>query len=440
MNDVAERRVDAECRSSLSQALKVVDRQGRELERLGFLVEAAKVLNSTLDLFELLERILRMTTSQTGADRATLFLIDAERGELWSWIAQGLERKEIRLPMGKGLAGWVAQAGEPVNLADAYSDPRFDSAFDGLHGYRTQSILVMPVKARDGRIVGVLELLNKAGGTFNEADIACLDGISSHAAIALENARLYRESRERQRLEHELALARSIQMSLLPDAPPSLPGFDFAVRYDACSHVGGDYYDFIPIDAQALLFVIADVEGKGVSSALIAAGVQATLRALTHHVHAIEDIAFHLSESIRTSARGGRYLTLFLGMLDGRSRAIHYVNAGHLPPLLLRNGSSIPLEEGGTVMGLFPRSRYKRGIHRFQPGDRLLAFTDGITEARDAGDREFGTDRLLASAVRLSDRSARDLVDGICRDVDEHSAGNTGPSGDDRLLLALCAL
>lgn len=437
---MAERRADAEYQTSLKRALQVMDRQGRELQRLAFLVEAAKVLNSTLDLFELLELILRMTTEQTGADRATLFLVDAERGELWSWIAQGLERREIRLPMGKGLAGWVAERGEAVNLEDAYSDPRFDSAFDGVHGYRTRSILVMPVKARDGHVVGVLELLNKPGGAFNEADIACLDGISSHAAIALENARLHRESLERQRLENELELARSIQTSLLPDAPPPLPGFDVAVRYEACSHVGGDYYDFIPIDTQALLFVIADVEGKGVSSALVAAGVQATLRALTRHVHALEDIAFHLSESIRTSARGGRYLTLFLGLLDARSRAIHYVNAGHLPPLLLRSGSAIPLDEGGTVMGLFPRTRYKRGIHRFERGDRLLAFTDGITEARDAGDREFGFDRLRESAHRLRGCSARELVDGICLDVDAHATGQSPRSGDDRLLLALCAL
>lgn len=437
---MAERRTDVECQSSLNRALQLMDRQGRELQRLAFLVEAAKVLNSTLDLFELLELILRMTTEQTGADRATLFLVDAEQGELRSWIAQGLERREIRLPMGKGLAGWVAQSGEPVNLEDAYSDPRFDSAFDGVHGYRTKSILVMPVKARDGRVVGVLELLNKPDGAFNEADIACLDGISSHAAIALENARLHRESLERQRLENELELARSIQTSLLPDAPPPLPGFDVAVRYEACSHVGGDYYDFIPIDTQALLFVIADVEGKGVSSALVAAGVQATLRALTRHVHALEDIAFHLSESIRTSARGGRYLTLFLGLLDARSRAIHYVNAGHLPPLLLREGTGIPLDEGGTVMGLFPRSRYKRGIQRFEPGDRLLAFTDGITEARDARDREFGFDRLRESADRLRGRSARELVDGICLDVDAHATGQSPRSGDDRLLLALCAL
>lgn len=422
-----------ETSDELRQALQ---QQAETVERLRFLIEASKVLNSTLDLAEVIRNILDMTTRETGAERATLFLLDHEKHELWSLVAQGLEEKEIRLPAGRGLAGWVAETGEVVNLADAHDDPRFDRSFDELFGYRTRALLGAPVKDRDGKIVGVLELLNKPAPGFSAEDLEFVDGISVHAAIALENARLHRESLYRQKLDRELALARTIQQGLLPEAPPILPGFDIAVRHTTSQYVGGDYYDFIAVSPTVHLFVVADVEGKGASSALVMSNLQATLHAVVRHVHSLEGIMFHVNEGIQLSTRGEKYMTLFLGLLDVPRRALHYINAGHVPPVVVRDGGQVvSLKEGGMVLGLMPHVRYKRGIVQLEQGDVVLACTDGITEASNPLDEQWGASRLVQAGVARWDHPAREIVDSIFDEVAAFSAGGT--LTDDKVLMAI---
>jgi sigma-B regulation protein RsbU (phosphoserine phosphatase) len=410
--------------------------QARTIERLQILVEASKVLNSTLDIAELFDRILNMATQHTGAERASLFLHDAEKGELWSLLAQGLEQKEIRLPAGKGLAGWVAQSGETLNIEDAYADARFDKSVDQRSGFRTRNLLVMPVKDRSGRIVGVLQLLNKPGGPFTADDVELVGGISVHAAIALDNARLHRESLERQRLERELQLARTIQRGLLPDTPPRLAGFDIAVRHETSLQVGGDYYDFISISDDVQIFLVADVEGKGAASALVMSNLQATLHTLVRHVHSIEGILYNVNERILESTRGGKYMTLFLGLIDLPRRGLHYINAGHVTPVVVRSeGPPLLLRDGGMVVGLLPGARYRRGYLKLQPQDVVLTCTDGITEATSAAREEFGIERLAARLSAARELGARQIVDAIFEDVTEFSRG--GDHDDDKVLMAI---
>jgi sigma-B regulation protein RsbU (phosphoserine phosphatase) len=397
------RRADSpDLASRLAAAQRTLAEQAHAVARLRRLVEASKVLNSTLDLFTLLGLILELATQETGADRGTLFLVDEEKDEACSLIAHGLDRREIRLPLGHGIAGWVAQTGAVANLPDARGDSRFDAAFDALFGYHTRSLLALPIQDRSGHTIGVLELLNKQGGPFTDLDVDFLQGVSVHAAIAIENARLYRDSLERQRLDDELALAHRIQEGLLPEAPPRLPGLDIAVRHETCSPVGGDYYDFIPLSQTAHLLVVADVEGKGAASALVASNVHATLHALTRHVHSL----------------------------------VHFINAGHVPPLLIGRERTTSLSEGGCVLGLFPQVRFKRGVCRLEPGDVLLACTDGLTEAPDRSAREYGSERLAATVARHRDCTADELVDAVWADVRGYSAGSLG---DDRVVLALRA-
>ncbi|MGH9803638.1 MAG: PP2C family protein-serine/threonine phosphatase, partial [Candidatus Acidiferrales bacterium] len=300
--------------ATLEDARRQLEQQQQTIDRLSFLVEANKTLNSTLDLPELIGIILNLATRNTGADRGTVFLVDREAKELWSLVAQGLEQREIRLPMGKGIAGAVAETGEEVNLPDAYADARFDREFDQRFGYRTGSLLCVPIQDRDAKIVGVLQLLNKPGG-FTGDDLGFLESLSVHFAMALENARLHRESLERQKMERELTLARGIQQALLPEAPPEVKGYQIAVRHDSSLQVGGDYYDFLELSPDNLLVVVADVEGKGVASAMIMSNLQATLRAVVSHVHSLEGITFTLNESILASARSRKFMTLFLGLI-----------------------------------------------------------------------------------------------------------------------------
>ena len=182
------------------------------VSELSIVLEATQRLNSTLDLAELIDIILHLATRYTGADRGTVFLLDRERDEIWSLVGLGLEKEEIRLPASRGIAGWVAHHGEIVNLTDAYEDPRFEPEVDRRLNYRTRSLLCLPIRNKDGQTTGVLQLLNKKGGPFQAADVSLLSSLSVHVALALENAQLHRDVLAKQRMERDLALARSIQL------------------------------------------------------------------------------------------------------------------------------------------------------------------------------------------------------------------------------------
>lgn len=422
--------------ASLAEACEALAQQACQLARLNFLVEASKILNSTLDLPELLGIILRIAQEHTSADRGTLFLVDHEQKEIWSLLAHGLEQKEIRLPLGKGIAGSVAQTGEVVNLADAYTDARFDRDFDQRFAYHTRSLLCLPVKDRADKIVGVLQLLNKQGGNFDAEDVDFLQSLSVHAAIALENARLHRESLERQRMEQELTLARSIQRGLIPDKPPELDGFEIAVRYESSLQVGGDYYDFLIPRPNTFVFVVADVEGTGVAAAMIMSNLQATLHAVFMHLHSLEGIVYTLNESLVQSARSKKFMTLFLGLVDLDSLGLHYINAGHVPPVVVRpQGEPAFLKEGGMVLGVFPGQRYERGYVKLESGDVILACTDGITEAANAASEQFEAGRMIAAARANRQKPAEEIVEAIFAEVAAFERGGTHL--DDKVVMAL---
>jgi len=403
---------------------------------LSTVLEATKSLNSTLDLGELLHIILQLTTRQTGAERGTVFLVDHERNEIWSLIGLGLDQHEIRLPASRGIAGWVAQHGEMVNLADAYADARFESEVDLRLGFRTRSLLCIPIRNKANATIGVLQLLNKKSGAFTAADATLLHAISDHVAIALENAQLHRELIHKQRMERDLALARNIQLGLLPDRPPKIEGFDIAVSHRPCLEAGGDYYDFIPLAADTTLAVVADVEGKGVGSAMVMANLQATLHALLAHLHSLERLVESLNDMILTDTRGQKYMTMFVALLDQTHRAIHYVNAGHVPPAVVRASGAVDyLTEGGMVVGLFPSVRFERGHVRLHKGDVMVACTDGITEAADKNDEEFGRERLSELVAKHRELPAEEIVSKVLTEVDQFSRGGTHE--DDRVILVI---
>jgi phosphoserine phosphatase RsbU/P len=403
---------------------------------LSTIVEATKRLNSTLDLAELLNIILQLTTRHTGAERGTVFLVDHERNEIWSLVGIGLDQQEIRLPVTRGIAGWVAQHGEAVNIADAYADPRFESEVDLRLGFRTRSLLCMPILNKDREIIGVLQLLNKKTGAFTQADETMLRAISDHVALALENAQLHRELLHKQRMERDLALARSIQVGLLPERPPQIEGFDIAVSHRPSLEVGGDYYDFIRLAPDTILTVVADVEGKGVGSAMVMANLQATLHALLAHLHSLERLVASLNDMMLTDTRGQKFMTMFVALLDQPHRTLHYVNAGHVPPAVVRvNGTVDYLREGGMVVGLFPSQHYDRGHVRMEQGDIFVGCTDGITEAMDTQDEEYGQQRLVELVARERALPAAEIVKSVLTEVDLFSRGGTHE--DDRVILIL---
>jgi sigma-B regulation protein RsbU (phosphoserine phosphatase) len=428
--------------------LALAERRGA-MEELSCIVEATKRLNSTLDLGELIHIILQIATRQTGAERGTVFLVDKEREEIWSLVGLGLEQHEIRLPITKGIAGWVAREGSAVRLEDAYDDGRFEPEVDKKLGFRTQRLLCLPIRNEDGVIVGVLQLLNKKE-SFTEEDEAFIDTLSIHVAIALERAQLHRERIEKEKLERDLELAREIQAGFLPEAPPDFAGVEIAVSHRASQRVGGDYYDFLAVPGagesvgkDSLLIVVADVEGKGAASALVMANVQATLHALADRVEPLEKLPATINQKLldggRASAAAGRhtkYLSMVLGLLEAGGHTLRYVNAGHVPPALIRADGTIEyLEVGGMIVGLFPDVLYECGVVELRAGDVLVACTDGITEAMDAAGNEFGKPELAASVAAKRKQSPQEILRAVIAEVEKHSKG--GMYEDDRILLVM---
>ena len=409
-----------------------------QLAHLRALVDASKILNSTLDLDRLLELILEVATREMRADRGTVYLLDKQAGELRARIAQGMETRILRVKVGQGISGMVAATGETVRIPDAYQDPRFAQNFDAKSGYRTRSMLCTPIRNKRDEVIGVIQLLNKIEGTFEIVDEVFLQALTVHIAIALENAKLHAEVVDQQRIRTELELGRQIQRNLLRPPPSQWHHYRLAARAEACYEVGGDFYDFLPISHSTLWVIIADVSGKGISAALVMSTIQASLRALLVGVHSFERLLEQMNEMVRDFTGGSIYLTLFLALLDSESKRMHYINAGHNPPALVRaNGKVEMLEEGGTVLGLLPRVRYNRAHVNLQKGDVLVLYTDGVAEATNPAGEMFGLEALARSVeATRPDATPEAVLARIVADVQEFSEGT--PQGDDQTLVIIC--
>ncbi|MGA2096274.1 MAG: PP2C family protein-serine/threonine phosphatase [Candidatus Acidiferrum sp.] len=426
--------------------LALAERRGA-MKELSSIIEATKKLNSTLDLGELISIILQIATRQSGAERGTVFLVDREHNEIWSLVGLGLEQHVIRLPLDRGIAGWVAREGSAVRLENAYDDARFEPDVDRKLGFKTRQLMCLPIRSEAGDIVGVLQLLNKAEG-FSDEDEAFLDALSAHVALALEKAQLHRERVEKEKMERDLALAREIQSGFLPEAPPAFPGIHIAVSHRPSQMVGGDYYDFLPVTVDGkdgLLLVVADVEGKGAASALVMANVQATLHALADHIESLEKLPATINQKILAGARASmaqgritKYLSMFLALVDTGGRSFRYVNAGHVPPAVIRADGTVEwLNTGGMIVGILPDVQFECGTAALAPGDILVACTDGITEAMDAAGTEFSRQRLAGMICPLRHQSPEDIMRAVLAEVDKHSRG--GIYEDDRILMVMKA-
>jgi phosphoserine phosphatase RsbU/P len=364
-----------------------------EMERLRTLVEASKLINSSIEPDTLFASILTVARKELHVERGTLYFVDEQKQEIWTKIAGELS-SEIRLPIGKGLAGTVAATGEALILHDVYEDPRFDRSLDRKTGYRTRSMLCVPIRNRGQRIVGVLQLLNKTNGSFGPRDLQFLSDISEHMAIAMENATLHMELLEKQRMEQELALGREIQSRLLPSAPVDVRGVELGALSLPCYEVGGDYFDFLELPNGDLGLAIGDVSGKGVSAALIMSSVQAALRVAAPIEDDLARLVARLNALIFRSASGRKYATFFFGRYTPSTGVLRYVNAGHNPPYVVTSNVLTEIGSTGRPIGLLPESSYTEGTVELPPGSTLFLYTDGLNEAADPEEEEFGNERL----------------------------------------------
>jgi sigma-B regulation protein RsbU (phosphoserine phosphatase) len=413
-------------------------------ERIHNLKECFRIsalINSTLQLDEVLEHIMTTSRAILRADACSLLLVDEETQELVFEVAQGPVADKLksgfRLKKGEGIAGHVFQTGEPLIIEDAYKDDRFHRDFDEKTGYRTHSILCVPLKIKD-RVIGVTQVINKLDGTpFNREDAETLSLLSSHAAVAIENARMHRSLLRKQQIDSDLAFATSIQLSFLPQAVPEVEGFRFRSYYQAALEVGGDFYDFIPLEEGRLGVLIGDVSGKGVSSALYMARLTSDFRLLAIRRKSPTALVEQINDLLCDRSRRGMFVTLLYMVLDTTRHTIEYVNAGHIPPIIWndsQNRFSILKETGGPPLGILKGFQYPSATIPLCCGDCLLLSTDGLIEAKNSEGERFGWD-LLEQVVRRGHSNVERVYDSVVANL--ASFVRKCPQSDDTTIILL---
>ncbi|MBI4547490.1 MAG: SpoIIE family protein phosphatase [Ignavibacteriae bacterium] len=420
----------------ISELERSTQRSLSEVKKLERLIEAAKIVNSTLDLDRLLKIILDTALKIVDGDRGTVYVVDEQKQELWSKVLEGSQRVKIRLPIGKGIAGYVAATGDTLNIPDAYLDPRFNPDVDKKTGYRTKTILCMPMRTKEGRIIGVLQLLNKQKGIFTQDDESFIAALSVHAAIAIENARLYEEEKTLHRMREEVRLAAEIQLNLLPKTVPTLTGYDLAGTSIPAQIVGGDYFDFIPINSQQWAICIGDVSGKGLPASLLMANLQATLRGQTLLSSSPKDCILRSNKLLYHSTRDDKFVTLFYGILDIQNHQFRFCNAGHDNPFFFPlQGNVSRLRTGGIVLGILEHFPFEESMITFQPGDLLVMYSDGISEAMNDKQELFSEESLAEVASHCHHSTAAEIIDAVIARAKKHMG--RAPQADDMTLMVV---
>ena len=389
-----------------------------EIKRLESLINASKILNSTLDLDKLLSLILDLAVKNLKANRGTIYLIDQEKKELWSKVLKGKELVEIRLPIGTGIAGHVAKTGRTINLQDAWKDKRFFAGFDIRTGFQTKTMLCMPMRDRKKKIIGVFQILNKREGVFDKDDEQFLGAFSVHAALAIETTRLHQAIVEKERIEKEIEIAGAIQRRLLPKEIPSLPGYEVDALARPSKMVGGDYYDIIKLTDRKFAFVVADVSGKGVPAALLVSTLHASLHAYIESEIDLAELVGKLNLVVYKNTEPERYITFFIGILDLERGNFTYVNAGHNFPFVFSplKKSLVELGAGGLPLGMFEIAEYKKESIEITRTEGLVLYTDGVTEAMNKAFVEYGEDRLRLKIQESAEKPAAEMKINIVSD------------------------
>jgi len=430
-----------------------VDAGRRVLERLSVLIEDARLyalarreslekdllfevgvrLSATLDRDELLEHILDGLDRVVGYDAAGIFLVDPESRRIAHHIARGYDRQTLDgadLKIGRGLVGLAAEKKEPILVADVREIDAYINARP-----TTRSEIVLPVRVA-GEVIAVINLESDRVDAYRQRDLRLLEVFGSQVAVAIQNAQLYQEAREKQSLEQELKLAGEIQRALLPRGAPEIPGVQVATYFKPTRSVGGDLYDLVHLGESRLGLAIGDVSGKGTPAAILMASLYASFRSLTRGTLTLPQIMRRLNNLLCENFGAGRYATFAYGVLDTDRGVLEYSNAGHFPPLLLRAGEEpTPLTQGGIVLGYIPDSDYEAGSVELRSGDMVVFYTDGLIEATDPQGEMFGEERTAEVAATLMGREAQEVLDGLREAVESHSRGEA--VDDDMTLVVL---
>jgi len=388
------------------------------IDKLRMLLDITNKISRSLDLQEVLNLVMDTLDSLIPYDAAGIFVVQCVDKEL---VAQGEEPctfkaeavrgydidelQDLHLKLGEGFIGSVALSGEPLISHDVRTDPVYVNARD-----KTRSEMVAPIISND-EVIGVFDLESDELNAYSDDDLDVLNLLASQVAIIIEKVMLHEQMIEKKRLEGQLEVARQVQLELLPPSDPELEGFDISAYNFPTEEVSGDYYDWVRIYDDQIGLVIADVAGKGIPAALLMVFLRASLRAATHVGYATHISMTKVNYLLWESIERNQFITAFYGILDASTRTLSYSNAGHNPPLLVSaDGQPSFIERGEQPLGMFRETRYHEYYHSFKPGEILVLYTDGVTEALSPGGEEFGRDRLVVAAKEGAGLSARELI------------------------------
>lgn len=421
------------------QELKEVNRKlDKKIQELNTLFDIGKELNSTLEGDKIASVLAYALMGELMAQRCWVFTEQEERMQLS--MAKGGE--DAAILNDETFRAWLVELRTPLRLKQEPSPLKAEWQ-EGLKA--AGMLLLVPLISQDvvrGAIV-LGEKITKGEYTDEELEFAATLG--NAALISLENARLFQETLEKQKLEEELAIAREIQQKLLPKDAPKLHGYELAAINIPTKQVGGDYFDYFPIDANRYVLTIADVSGKGVPAALLMSNLQAMLHAMMTADVPLEKIVARINTSVHANTTYDKFITFFVGVLDVSTHTFTYVNGGHNPPYLFHKIADTNselnfqlLEKGGLLLGMFPGVPYEVETVTLQSGDAIIMYTDGVSEAMNTKEEEFSEARMEA-AIRtrrsLPGLSAAALIDAITTSVKQFTVGQ--PQSDDITLLAL---
>ena len=407
-------------------------------ERLELVYQLTRTFNSSLDLEDVLNTVMDEVISAVNAERGFVVL-RGENEQLDFRAARGMERETIDHPefqISRGVVERVVEEGQGVVTSDAQQDERFMGR-DSVMSLGLRSILCSPLRLKDQTLGAIYVDSRLHAGIFTPDDLELLNAIAASATTAIENARLYQVAVDQGRMERELSMARRVQSGLIPEEIPVLDGWDFAARWIPAREVAGDFYDFVPSASGGVGLVIADVTDKGMPAALFMTLTRSMLRASLESATSPSGAITQTNRLVCANSNSTMPVSLFYGELLPGQGGLTYVNAGHNPPLLYRadTHSFEELTRTGMVLGVDEAMSLDQETVELEPGDFLLFYTDGVTDALNSAEQAFGEERMRKAVQQAADEDAEKIASTLQRAVKRH-AGDAKPFDDITLMVA----
>lgn len=425
---------------SVAQEIKILKQRISDLTSL---IEVSAIINATLDLDELINLVMQKAQAVMSAEASSIMLLNEATNLLECRFALGEVqdqlRNKIQLKMGQGIAGWVAEKGEPIIVPDTKVDARFYQNVDKTTGFETRSILAAPLIVK-GKVIGVAEVINRCDGKpFTADNLEIFSTFCRQVALAVENAKVHHLMLEEQRLKQQLESAHTIQQSFMPQTFPRSPENKFLVygKNIPATSVGGDLFDFVEFDSQRLGLIIGDVSGKGIPAALYMARLVSDLRYYSHLKKDAGQTLSAINELLLERSSQGMFVTLQYMILDSQTGKLSIVNGGHLPPLWIR-ARKRSVERiscnSGIPLGVIPVSFMEDQCIQLESGDFIVMYTDGIIEAKNSSGQLFSMGQL-EKIINTNRETPEEVVQMIIDSVLKFSEGKA--QHDDITVLAL---